>query len=595
MKTQGSPSDSGVLAPPPPTTQNASATKPTQECPLHAKHPCAVNKLMLKVTGWELKEDEEKKLKLETTKVRTREPVTDVKDKQAIALLRTYDLMIDCLAEPNGPSNNYPRAAEIEGRSYYTAPECEVQSHALLELLHLGASEDAVIKKELGASEIELEAHKLYAMTSYLDRVDDRKGIFDEAATVFGIVKSFIESITGHVTEADLRAFACGTRARGDGAQPNRMLLARVRVFRRSRWSIGLKIPPLGSFKAEKERSVDVRGLETTTTSSKTTAGAGYYQNTTTGKVTKGDAGSEFDFGQHKQVGEEVKEYQATGSADAKGNTTERTFREQSSSADGRKMAVNEDGEMTVDEIKKRLERESGFDLVITIDNKEIETGEGIKKIKEQIHKISEVIKDVRKLFEKAPQVGWKFTFDVSVLAGTIGVECFPEYVPGPRANGRYYPVQHKFTGSIELTVFAISIEVSFGVEAQALDSGLVLKIQGTLTLKCKLEKELSLDFFTPRQEFEVNAEAMAELAVVGYVSVLGKTFADGKLSVSSGLQFQGTFEVEVSARPAFDLKGKLKTKPILLSGYIRGPMGWQKKIDPSKELLPERELCALE
>ena len=581
------PSPVSAKPPAPATTQGASVNKPTQECPRNAKHPCDVNKLMLNVTG----KDKEgtKVLKLETTKVRRLEAVTDVKDNHALTLLKTYDLMIDCLADPNAGSRPNAKPAHIAGRAYYTSPDCETHSHSLLTLIPLG-TRDLTILKEPGASQIEMPSHKFFAMDSYIDHINKRKEAFDNAASVFGIIKSFIESVFGYVAEVDLRADACGKRARGDGGNLNELLFARVRIFRTSKWAIGLKIPPLGSFKAEKAQTVDVHGISQTKTSSEASAGFNAVKTSQSSTVSGEGALGTYKHTQDTQVLGNVNSYEA--SRKVKDGSVTTGFEEKHSKSDGRSME-NTDGEITTDEIKERLSRESGFDLIISIDDHEIEVLEGIKKIKELIKTICEVITDVRKLFDKVPQVGWKFTFDVSVFAGSITAECAPEYVEGVKANGRYYAVQHKFNGSIEIELFMISIGVSFGVEARALDSGLVLKVEGKLTLKCKISKDIHLDFFSPKQEFEVKADATAKLAVVGYVSLFGKTIADAELSVSSGLEFKGKFEAELSTRK-FDLHGKLKTKKIELSGFIRSDWWFDKKIDPPKVLLPEKELCTL-
>jgi hypothetical protein len=585
----GSPSSAQAKAPPPPTTQNASATSPTQDCPLHAKHPCSINKLMIKVTGIDPEKGEEKPpFKLETTKVRRFEAVTDVQSKAAVALLKQVDLLIDVIAEPNDK-----KPAEIEGRAYYTSPDCETQSHPLLTLTPRG-SRDVVILKKVGASEIDMPSHKFPAMKSYLDDLADQKQVFDNAATVLKIIESFIESIAGHVTQVDVRADACGKRARGDGGNLNMTLIAQTRIFRRSKWAIGIKIPPIGKFEAKKERELNVKGITTTTSSTEKSSAIGGYKSedkTTQSGVSGTSLLNSSEHETSTQWRGQV-DSRKTSQGVEDGSPT-RGYEIQHSDRDGHKMDVK-DGHVTSEEIKKRLEAESGFDVIISIDDREIEVGEALKKVKEQVAKIIEAITDIQKLLAKVPQVGWKFTFEVSVFAGTITCECAPEYVAGPKANGRYYPVQHKFKGKIEVKLFDVSITVSFGVDAQVLDSGLVLKIDGKISLECSVEKEINLDFFNPRQEFEVKAEANAKLEVVGYVSLLGKTLADAELSVSSGLEFKGKFEADLPERK-FHLGGKLKTKKILLNGKVKCPYWWDKKIDPPKELLPERELCSLE
>jgi hypothetical protein len=445
-----------------------------------------------------------------------------------------------------------------------------------------------VLKKQIGASQIDMPAHTFYARDSYIDHDDKRKEVFDNPAGVFGIVLSFIESIFGFLVEVDLRADACGKRAAGDGGHLNQMLIAHVRIFRTTKWAVGIKIPALGTYKAERSESLDVRGITTTKSSSDATAGFNAYRSSQSSTQSGQGVLGEYKYTQEKQLGGTADSYET--SRKVRDGSVTSTFEERHSSGGGRTI-TNTDGEYTTDEIEERLKRKTGFDLVVSIDDQEIECGEGLKKIVEEIEKISKVIKDVKKLFDTMPQVGWKFTFDVSVFAGTITAECSPAYVDAVKANGRYYAVEHEFKGKIEVKVFSLSIGVSFGVDARALDSGLVLKIDGKLTLECSIAKEINLDFFSPKQEFEVKADATAKLAVVGYVSLLGKTLADAELSVSSGLEFKGKFTAELSTRK-FGLAGTLKTKAIVLTGYVRGWL-WDSKMDP-KTLLPDRELCTL-
>ncbi len=458
---------------PPPTTAGASTAKPTQECPRNAKHPCDINKLMLKATGRE--KDKPKVFKLETTKVRRREPVTDVKDSAALTLLRTYDLLIDVLAEPKTKMKTEP--AEIEGRAYYTSPACETQSHPLLKLIPLGKPDALVTKKVIGAEQIEMAVYHAYAFTSIFENQEGRKQAFDNAWNVFGIIESFIEAMFGKITEVDLNAYACGKRARGDGGNLNEMLLSRVRVFRASKWAIGLKIPPLGSFKREHEQTTDVHGIGTTKNSTDTTSGFNTNTSSTKSSVSGQGALANTSFSQSTQAGSNVSSY-STGRTVEEGSVSN-TFTEKHSGSDGRSMKSTDGAIVKDEDIKERLDCDRGFDLILSIDDKEIEVGEGIEKIKKLIEAITEAITDVKKLYDAMPQVGWKFTFDVSVFAGSILAECEPEYVEGVKAAGRYYAVQHKFSGKIEMKVFSISAAISFGVEAKALDSGLVLKIRG--------------------------------------------------------------------------------------------------------------------
>jgi hypothetical protein len=355
---------------------------------------------------------------------------------------------------------------------------------------------------------------------------------------------------------------------------------------------MGLKIPALGTYKREKSRTTDLDGVVTEKKKSELSLGGDLYKSKQESETSGQGALADYKHTSETQVGGKVDSYEQSRTVE-NGSVT-RKFEEQHSKSGGRTM-TDQDGVVTVDEIKDRLERETGFDLILAIDEHEIEgeeLKEGIKKIREGIEHLSETIKDIRKLFDMVPQIGWKFSFDVAVMAGSILVECVPEYVDGPRANGRYLAVQHKFHGKIEVKVFDITIECSFGVDAHAVGTGLTLKVQGTLGVKAEIKKEINLDFWKPKQEFEIEGKSKLEFAVVGYVDVFGKTLADGKFGVTTGLDFKhGKLEADLAERK-FHLEGTLATRDLLLFGYIRVPLWWDKKIDPPKKLLHGRPLC---
>ncbi|MBI4703211.1 MAG: hypothetical protein HY744_19010 [Deltaproteobacteria bacterium] len=593
-KPQGSPSPGGGKPPAPPTQPQKSATQPTQQCPLLAHKPCDVDKLVLEVKG--VAEEGTKQLKLETTKIRRRESVTDVKDKKVLRLLATYDIIIDAIADPQSPANPKATPAEVKGRAYYHGRQCPTQSHALLALTPLShvseLKQGAIIKKQPGASELAIPPTKIFAAHSFIDSAPGRYGpfrseAFDAVSDVFGIIKALWDSF--HEKELELRADGCGVRAKGDAKAASKALLGLVRLYRKSKWTVGIKIPPLGAFSDERQGSLDVRGVKSGSHEQQTSAGLGYYQNKTSSQHSGEGALGTYQHSQEKQVGGKVSSYEQSRSV--KDGSVTRTFEEKHSGGDGRKM-VDKDGAITSEDIKERLKRAHGFDIVISHNDTEVQALEAIEKLKNRINQIVKVITDVRNLFEALPQVGWKFTFEVSVFAGQLLLEWEPEYVAGPLAAGRYYPVQWKLRGKIDLQIVEVKLELSFGVDIRALGTGLVLKIEGSLIVAASIAKDINLDFFKPRQVLEVGGSASAKLAVVGYVSVLGKTIADAELSVGGGLEFKGDLTMEWSTR-TFDLKGKLKSKPILLTGYIRRPIWPDKKIDPPKQILAGRDLYA--
>jgi hypothetical protein len=116
------------------------------------------------------------------------------------------------------------------------------------------------------------------------------------------------------------------------------------------------------------------------------------------------------------------------------------------------------------------------------------------------------------------------------------------------------------------------------------LDSGLVVKIEGSLKLKATAAREIDMDLHKPKQRIDILVTTTAKLAVIGFVSLLGKTLADAELSASTGIDFKGNIDAEWATK-TFDLKGSLKLRPCVLSGCIKVPL-WFKKIDPPVEVM---------
>jgi hypothetical protein len=272
------------------------------------------------------------------------------------------------------------------------------------------------------------------------------------------------------------------------------------------------------------------------------------------------------------------------------------------------------------EQIKERLKTSSGFELVLARDGREVslsELGKTYKKykktykdyqdnkkehpkddaidwIKKSVNESAKKITSVKDFFKKVPQVGWNFKFDISVLAGTFMMEWGPNLVETPLLNGRYYPVEFKFKGKIAIEIINLKLSLSFGVEAKALKSELVLKIEGTLTLKAEVEHDINMDLLKPTEKFEVKSEAKVDLDVVGYVNVFGETLSKGKLSASTGLELKGYMEIGWRTNTCA-LKGVLKTKAITVTGEISGTWLWSPKINPPIEILPGADLHTFE
>src|SRR5262249_11833516 len=151
-------------------------------------------------------------------------------------------------------------------------------------------------------------------------------------------------------------------------------------------------------------------------------------------------------------------------------------------------------------EVLKELDKQGSIALIIARNGREFEKelGGPHKSIKEMI--VDGLIKGVETIakaietFNKLPQLGWKFEFSLSFFAGTIALEWSPKALPGPIADGRYYPVGLKVVGKIAMDIIALEASLSFGVDVRALGTGIVAKIEGKAGLKVAVETEIKLE-----------------------------------------------------------------------------------------------------
>jgi hypothetical protein len=248
-------------------------------------------------------------------------------------------------------------------------------------------------------------------------------------------------------------------------------------------------------------------------------------------------------------------------------------------------------GVITREDVKEKLARAHGFEVVLTHNGTEVKLLDAIERLGKLIEEIGKALTDIKNIFNSAPQLGWKFTFDVSVFSGTIVVEWFPEYVPGVQANGRYMAVDWKLQGTISIEVFNISVSASFGIDARAAGSGIVVKIEGTLNGSAGVEAEINLNLFKARQQIDVKSEANAELKIIGHASIFGKTIADAELKGSGGIELvDGKLDIRWDKRTC-DLTGSLESKPVIITGYIRGWI-WDTELDPI-EVMERKKLYA--
>jgi hypothetical protein len=619
---------------PPNVKPGSSVNNPTAPCPYAPPKPCDVDKLVMEVTAYDdpSAEGEVKKgsgpgvkkklkLKLETTTNRIyRKPPTDPKGQklyQALMrrgrggvflvgpdhparLLQSYDLLIDAIADfptigKAGPGTAQWKRAFLETikpdpkdqvtvdavRAYFTStPTCKDQKHPILRIHPLDTLPDlpkTLVLQKPGANQVVGTNLALTATPMPFHDLPTSGFVF------FELVKSLLSCTQPR--EVDFIAESCGARAPADGKQnANKELKGKLRIYRRDKWTVGVKIPPFGKFQDKREAGnrSDLFGASTgdRTRQQNLSVGGGLVQRNTTDNVA----------GNHSSVTDERwLAHKGWSTEEGKlGNNQYRATR--FSDSDG--TLLDNSGSHSLSQMGMRLSRSSGFALVVAHNDRELDIKEFIEKLKKGLEAFAAVVTDFQKLFKLVPKVGWTFDFTISVFEGWIGLEWAPSYVDdgAPIYDDRYCAVEYKWKGKIELTIIDLSVSVGFGIDVQMAGlAELTAKIEGSLTFKAKVAHDIHMDLFKGKERFEVETSGGPALTAKIAVNVLGYTLVGGQVSVKSGLKLAGAVEIEWSTR-TFDLKGELKRQPVTLTGAIQYPTWYggtkTRKIDPPIEII---------
>lgn len=568
--------------PPPPTQAQKQVAKPVQQCPYLAEKPCDVDKLEVEV---EIQgEDEgESPRKLATTKKRVLEGVTDVKNKNVLALLRRYDFVIDVMAGYVSREDAYPKnRLKISAKSQAHGRECPVHLHPALVVKPFAAEGSKAKQMDELPTEGIVQKGTAWGPKNFLALSFKPDGGIDNAG--FGLLFAIIRSLwpLANPKAIEIRADSCGKKAKGAGTPPNGSLTALVRIYRKDVFSIGIKLPALGKYKHE--RSGTVTGEKEFERKTEAQAGFGY--------ATKETSHKQSGEGRHANI--ETSDERWRGASGSKTETTredhrwvKKTESHQYSDRQGAKIEVYK-GNFAL-EVTEELKKKGPIALVIKRNDREFSKelfGEKkalIDKIIDGLIKAVEAISKGIETLKKAPQLGWKFEFELSLLAGTIALEWQPRYLKGPIANGRYYPVGLRANGKIGMEVVNLSAKISFGIEAVALGTGLVVKVTGSAGLKVPCDAEISLEAWKPKVEVFLKPTASLEAVAKGYATVAGFTLVDAQVSAALAFSMDDG-KLELSAEKAIELKGHLKREDVEIKGYLEVPIAFwtkRKRIDP--------------
>ena len=552
----------------PPARANTPTNQPTQLCPVQTK-PCDVQKFTVRA---QVLGDDGKDRVLKTAMQLRGQALSKKVSPEVAAYLNRYDLVIDVVAGYPSKEDSSPDKVKIMGYADWHGSACSKHVHPLITLRGLNHIEE--LKKSgnrLQWKAKQSEPRHFWARSLFWDtqQHDNKLG------AIFDIITSLWPG--SHQKLIEVAAHGCGHRA-PNGGKPIRELAALIRIFRNDTWSIVLKLPPLGKYSHERAatRNLATREVERSRTTSSSTAfnrnqsstsqkttsqGGQVTQRENSGSSHRGNQGSSYwnQRGQH----EDGKPFYHS--------------KEQNTSGTGREVYSTKGYQfnwLLPDKIKKP----SGFMLSLKRNGTEIDIA-GIKEILESIVKVAELIKEGFESLKRLPQIGWKVTFSISVLEGSITGTWGPKMIDAA-IDGRYLPVRTSFNLEINVMLISVSVEVSFGVEAMALGTGVIIKLSGTISCKVPLKVNVA---GTDPFEVKLTPAVECELKVIAYASVVGLSIVDVQVSVTGGITVDGKFVV--NPQRGVRLQGEVKRNPIVVKGHVKWPMGPPKPFKPIEVL----------
>lgn len=546
----------------PPARPNTPTNQPTQQCPLASK-PCDVQKLAVRA---KVGKDGKDRM-LTATKHLRGQRISKKVSREAAALLNRYDLMIDVVAgyvskEEPAPDNK----VTVQGFTDYHGPTCSRQEHPLIAIVPMNLVEEfAATPKGIKwhAKQTDPRVFLARKLTRDTHPNDSKIG------AIFDIFTSFWGG--AHQKHLAVIAVGCGRRAPGGGA-PLRELSALIRIFRSDTWSVVLKLPPLGKYSHEQARTQRRGGVversATTTRASRFGGATGTATQTTTttgGAVTHGTSGSSFRGRQGESYSTTRGQRDGVATYDGKFQSTSGPGRETHSVGDTHRNSV----------LPEKIKRPSRFTLVVKRNDREIDSA-GFKEVIESITKIAEIIKGAFDALKRSPQLGWKITFSISVLEGSIEGQWGPKMLDAA-IDARYLPVVTFYSLKIDVMILDVSAELSFGVDAKAVGTGVQLKVSGTIG--CKVPLNVHVVGTQDPFEAKLTPSIECKLSVVADASVAGLSLVNAQASASGGITVDGKFVVDPAR--GLHLAGAVKRKPIIVKAQISWFGGPPKAIDP--------------
>jgi len=511
----------------PATTEGAATDEPCETCPLRDRNPCDVDELTVEAST------SDKTRKLTTDRRKVHDDVDDVPWSGIRELLEKYDLVIEMIADPNpallkvkrGGQSQAWKPAKIKGDAKYHGLKCVEHAHAVLEMRAQGgaggsAKKGDALQKSPGAATLSVPPAEYFA--TFLPHLDDAtadNSPLDQVMSIFQIVSALWDYVVPKKVE--IWALACGIRAREDRTPANKLLMGLVRLHRNSKFSVAVSIPAGSSW----TRSYSGNLVEETDDTHDEDAFVNPFR------------GGKWE-GSHSVLG------------------AERT-----------KLADGQIDNISYDRLRDQVFKgASSITITVTHNNQKVELVKALENILKFLEALYQSINRISELFQMVPQLGFKFTFNVSFLAGGFIIEWFPVYEDAALANGRYLPVETRVRGEVKMDVVKASISVSFGFDtggrkrrskrdASRAPAGkkkrhreelarLYVKIEGTISADAGINTTFTNE--SPgdaggskadnHKSIRVTSNATFTFTASGYASVLGKTLGEIEAKITTGI-----------------------------------------------------------
>jgi hypothetical protein len=512
-----------------------------KSCPLqdNTDHPCDIERLVLHgMVGGKSKVSAEC---LEVRANRRKPPAKKPPDKDRIALMDRYDLILEVPSKPVTPDSGTGHAFLALERSLIGDCPKDPGKHPHLQLNFVNPDPGDTVAAPATWNDPDVSSQEMLPIPPKTLPIDKRNRFF------LADLRDIFRFRQCPIKEVELRLLSCGVRAKG---KPNKFIKGLVRVYRDEEWKLSLNIPSLKKFEkseaATRQYNTKDGTKESTTrtefsgdsTTTGTKGGQAFSSQTRDG-VTRDSDGSiavEVDNYFHKQV---VK-------VDADGNV-EKSF-----------------------SMKPKL--------VLSRNGTEIDFTEILNTIINIKNLLSDGIDSVQRF---VPQVGYTWSLSFSFLEGNIDMSW------GVRSDPAISLPQYQWVsryGDYSINVQLIRIAFNFGYGVDVTSPAilnwfgrkayeLVLKIALEISLALRMSKTGTL--FGPKntdiyQKDEVvvvtgTAESKGDL-YLQFTAMVAGYGVDSRAGIQAGLTISASIVVP------FNVKGEFKRNQGLVYAYFNHP-----------------------